>query len=1044
MTGLDMRRLVVWASVAAAMAAIAARPLSVAGQSAESKLTTVLADLARTVVQDPSPIAALRTPARPLAIETLSPAVQDAVRGGWLQINSSDEVQVYILVNALTDDTVNTLTAAGVTIELQDRGRRRVQARIPVARLQAVAELPQVDSIRLPTYAQHRIGAVTTEGDAILQANAVRSQYSLDGTGVRVGVVSDGLKGVFAKECTVNCGGVEKGPISTSDLPAAVAARNASGTLLSSTGGIVGRSFRANGDLEGLAPTSCSFAGAGAEGTALLEIVHDLAPGARLSFANAGTDIEFANAVNFLAASNDVVLDDISFFGVPYDGTSAVSRNTGAALNNPTFPIRAYFTSVGNDADAHYYESYADSGIDGTTVGGVNNPGHMHLFQRTSTTTDVLGLGSQTYNVVRLPQNGEVAMFLTWNDPFGGSTNNYDLYLVQQSTGRVVASSTDAQSGRQDPVEFISYVNRGSADTFRIVIQNVRDAAQPRLLNLFAFQPECAAGGPQVLAPPLHERLNYNTASRSVPAQSDAGGSPVSVVAVGAICSATTAAAGRFSSVPNESCNDTSNSTIEFFSSRGPTIDGRAKPDVAAIDGVSVSGAGSFGSLFFGTSAAVAHMGGVAALLLQSAPCLLNRTTSTTAADDARGRLRSLIVDTAVGFGGARPDNTFGTGRVDAFAALQPTLPTFKGRTSLVVDGTTPLGAKLTPSQLGFTDPNSCNLTRLSWTGGCGTSPGDTMTCPFGASSISVGASNNGVGFAATTDLDITVTDFSTAVSPGGATLTAGQSASFVVTVAPTSGPYTTAVALACSTGTLPPGVSCSFSPDTVTPGTSAVRSVLTLSTTASSSAPPSGTSPGGRVDGWLRLPVLPPTLFWAVTLAALLAGARRVRRFRLVLIFAGGLCTIALGQMVLRVSAAAPAAAIAVFPGSLTFGSQTVSTSAPAQLVQVSNTGADPLTLSVTITGDYTFVTNCGSTLASGTSCPIAVTFTPSATGTRNGVLGLLDNAPGSPHTVQLSGTGVAAPASGSGTPAGNYSVTITGTAGTLIHTSPLTLTVQ
>src|SRR5207247_2910761 len=102
-------------------------------------------------------------------------------------------------------------------------------------------------------------------------------------------------------------------------------------------------------------PSSCGFAGAGAEGTALLEIVHDLAPGARLAFANADTDLEFAQAVNFLAASNDVVLDDVSFFGQPADGTSAVSRNTAAALNNQIFPIRAYFTSVGNRDAAHYF-----------------------------------------------------------------------------------------------------------------------------------------------------------------------------------------------------------------------------------------------------------------------------------------------------------------------------------------------------------------------------------------------------------------------------------------------------------------------------------------------------------------------------------------------------------------------------------------------------------------------------------------------------------------------------------------------------------------
>jgi len=1022
-----MSRFVISVSLAVALALVAALPARLAGQSPDSKLTTLLADLSR---------------GRSLRSGTPSQAVLDAIQGGWLRINANDEAQVYILVSVLNDAVAAQLTAAGASIEIQDVARRRVQARVAVDRLPAVAQLPVVDAIRLPSYAQHRVGAATSEGDALLYANEVRARYSLDGTGVRVGVVSDGLKGVFATGCTANCGGVDNGPMATSDLPLAIGVRNASGVLTAASAGIVARSFRANGDLEGLQASSCGFAGAGAEGTALLEIVHDLAPGARLSFANALTDLEFNQAVSFLAASNDVVLDDVSFYGQPTDGTSAVSRNTAAALNDPTFPIRAYFTAVGNNADAHYFEAYADSGLDGTTVSGISNTGHMHLFQRTGTTTDVLGLGAQPFNAFRLPQNGEVALFLTWDDPFGGSANNYDLFLVQQSTGRVVASSTDNQAGRQDPVEFINFVNRGSADTFRLVVQNVRDAAQVRRLNIFAVKPQCASGGPEVLAPPQHERLNFNTASRSVPAQSDAGGSPVSVVSVGAICSATSTAAGRSSN--NESCNDTSNSTIEFFSSRGPTLDGRVKPDVTAVDGVAVTGAGSFGNVFFGTSAAVAHLGGVAALMLQSAPCLLNRTNAgtTAAADAARARLRSLIVDNTVAISPIRPDNTFGSGRVDAFAALQPTLPTRTGRTTLVIDGTTPLGAALSPSQLGFIDPNQCALTRLTWTGGCGTSPGATMTCPFGPSTVSVGVTNNGVGFAATTDLDITVTDFTIDVTPSGATVPIGGSATFAVSVTPVGGPYSTAVALACNTGTLPPGVTCSFNPDTVTPGASGARSTLTLSTTASSFAPPTADGPRENGFRWPR-PVAPsPWMLWWFAAAAVLATAARMRKSRPAFLVAGVVIAVAIGQTIDRAAAAAPASAIAIFPGALTFGSQTVSTTAPAQLVRVTNTGADPLSLTVSVSGDFAQTTTCGAPLASGETCSVAVTFTPTGTGTRSGTLTFLDNAPGSPHSVTLTGTG-ATPASGSGTPAGTYTVTVTGTAGTLVHTSPLTLTV-
>ena len=1034
-------RVLAVAAVILTTAMIASHQMPLAGQERNPKLSTVLADLSGSVAQEQGRVTAQRGASTPSPLDAAPQSVQDAIRGGWLRINEGHAVQVYILMRAVTDETMAQLTNAGAAIEIADAPRRRVQARVPVSRLDAVAALTVVDAVRLPTYARHRVGAVTSEGDAIVHADAVRQQLALDGTGVRVGVVSDGLRGVFATGCTSSCGGVDNGPIATADLPSAVGVRNASGVLTASTGGIVARSFRANGDLEGLEASTCGFAGAGAEGTALLEIVHDIAPGARLSFANGDTDLEFMQAVNFLAASNDVVFDDTSFYGEPYDGTSAVSTNTAAALNATSFPVRAYFTSVGNDADAHYYDTYTDSRIDGTTVPGISSIGHMHLFQRTAETTDAQGLGSQTYNVLSLPQNGEAALFLTWDDPFGASGNNYDLYLVQQSTGRVVASSTDVQSGSQDPTEFIDYVNRGSPDTFRIVIQNVRDAAQPRHLNLFAVQPRCAAAGPQFLAPPRHERLNYNTVSRSVAAQSDAGGSPAGVIAVGAICSASAPAAARSSA--NESCNDTSNSTIEFFSSRGPTLDGRVKPDITGVDGVSVTGAGRFGTPFFGTSAAAAHLGGVTALTLQAAPCLLSRSSSAIDAASARGMLRRLILGNSVGSPNAPPDNTFGAGRVDALAILARTLPARAGVTSLTVDGDSPLGAALSPAQLGFSDPNQCGLSTLRWTGGCGSSPGTTMTCPFGTSSVSVGASNNGLAYSTLADVNVTVTDFSVDVTPGSASLTAGQSATFVVTVAPQVGPYRREIALTCNSGTLPSGVACSFSPDTVTLGTSTVRSILTLSTTATSLLPPASSGSPDDVPRWR--PIVTPSLV-LTSIAIVVAGwtARRLRRFRPALAAIALLVLAVAGHTMARASASPLAPGIALFPSSLTFASQTVATTAPSQIVRVTNIGPDPLSMVVQAGGDFSSVTSCGNSLPTGESCAVAVSFTPTAAGARSGTLSFIDNAAGSPHTVALSGTGVAAPAAGSGTPAGSYTVTVTGTAGTLTHTLPLTIAVQ
>src|SRR5262249_12215531 len=157
-----------------------------------SKLTTVLADLARAT-------AAAQTPtAQPLAFDRMPKSAQDAVQGRKLRIDANGAAQVSILLEAVTDENLRQLTAAVATIEIPDAAHRRVQARVPIARLTAIAALPFVDFIRLPSYAVRRVGAFTTEGDAILHADAVRRQFSLDGTGIKVGVISDGIKGVFA------------------------------------------------------------------------------------------------------------------------------------------------------------------------------------------------------------------------------------------------------------------------------------------------------------------------------------------------------------------------------------------------------------------------------------------------------------------------------------------------------------------------------------------------------------------------------------------------------------------------------------------------------------------------------------------------------------------------------------------------------------------------------------------------------------------------------------------------------------------------------
>jgi len=104
---------------------------------------------------------------------------------------------------------------------------------------------------------------------------------------------------------------------------------------------------------------------------------------------------------------------------------------------------------------------------------------------------------------------------------------------------------------------------------------------------------------------------------------------------------------------------------------------------------------------------------------------------------------------------------------------------------------------------------------------------------------------------------------------------------------------------------------------------------------------------------------------------------------------------------------------AVTLTPASLTFAAQQVGTFSPTQQATLTNTGGAPLKITgIGPTGDYTFGCNCDSTLAAGASCTLRVMFFPtSAPGTRLGTVTITDNAPGSPHKLQLSGT-----ASGSG----------------------------
>ncbi len=228
--------------------------------------------------------------------------------------------------------------------------------------------------------------------------------------------------------------------------------------------------------------------------------------------------------------------------------------------------------------------------------------------------------------------------FLQWNEQYGSSSSDYDLTLTNNGVTDLLCPdciSDEIQSGNENPIEAICYYNNSNQRVSgKLFVDRV--SGSNRRIEMFVL-------GSGV-------ETEYNVGEGSVFGHS---GVP-SVLAVGAI-----------------NAEDSGTDNLAYYSSWGPArvdfprFESRHKPDLVAIDGVSVTGTGGFPSQFFGTSAAAPHVAGIAALLKQAAP---ESTPST---------LRSALKSSAVDLGTRGDDFLYGAGRVDSIAAVGILQPNF-------------------------------------------------------------------------------------------------------------------------------------------------------------------------------------------------------------------------------------------------------------------------------------------------------------------------------------------------------------------------------
>ena len=498
-----------------------------------------------------------------------------------VRVNQNGNLHVYVHVDQVNDSVVQSLQLAGLSVQNSNEGMGVIQGWVNYASLDALAAMQGVSRISTPTYAITDTGGINTAGDGILNADDLRTEMSVTGDGVKIGVISDGLD---------HWANVDD----TGDLPS-----YSSGITVHST-----------------------FSGKGDEGTAMLEIIYDLASDADLYFAghrsdDTFTDADMVTAIEWMVAQGvDVIVDDVKFFDQPMFEDGTVADAAADAVSSGA----VYVTSAGNYADEQHYQA------DYTEVSG------SHEF-------------ATEQNILRfyLESGGSVTGELQWSDQWGSSGNDYDLYLYQWtgSSWDYFLHSTSVQDGDDNPLEWIQVSNTGeSQELLAWVIDKA--SGSDRELEFFM------AGDPTGFS------IHASDAGIMTPGDSIFGHAAVeSVITVGAI-----------------DASDTGNDDVEVYSSRGPstiytnfstqTSTTRNTLDVCGIDGVytKVGDLGYFSNPFYGTSAAAPHIAAIAGLLLEIDPTL------------TPAQIHDLITDNAVDIEDAGYDHISGYGRADARATV--------------------------------------------------------------------------------------------------------------------------------------------------------------------------------------------------------------------------------------------------------------------------------------------------------------------------------------------------------------------------------------
>ena len=330
-------------------------------------------------------------------------------------------------------------------------------------------------------------------------------------------------------------------------------------------------------------------------GVACAEIVHEMAPDAELYFAYFdGTDAAMGEAVEWLIEQGvDIVTNSTGSTGTsPLDGTGFSAKLADFAYENGIF----FVTSSGNSAENHYRGKFSDTDDD-----------NFHDFLSVD----------KPYLVFKSYPDVQTHITLTWDD-WDDADQDYELHLYDDN-GNLLVTSEEPQSGEygQYPFESIFYEFH-DRDYYYLVIENYDGLARED--NTF-----------DLFVEPATLSSKFIVLERSLGSPADAK----HAFSVGAV--------------------HWYDDALEPYSSRGPTNDGRTKPEITApsvVDSYTY-----YPDAFDGTSASTPHVAGAAALILEAFP------------DSTSDDLAKFLQERSIDLGVSGIDNIYGAGRLNVGVA---------------------------------------------------------------------------------------------------------------------------------------------------------------------------------------------------------------------------------------------------------------------------------------------------------------------------------------------------------------------------------------